>query len=155
MDDDTQDHEDQLMYSENRKNKKSKKSKKKKKKDQKKREIKDLKRTSKEVDTAIHMLGRGLNRIKDIDDMNLRCYMMLDKFAMMTDVRISSLMSGNIPEDDRENLNYHLNNMQSEITNLMSWVMSERHVPSEVLANPIPESDINDSNSERHRRYRE
>lgn len=126
------------------------------KKDRKKRQKKDRKRTGKEIEMAVETFSRVLDRIKRVDDMNLRCYMLLDKFALMMDVGIASLLLGDIPEEAQDTLGHQMESMQNEINIIMDWIMEERHVPNEELANPIPENGINNSaDRDRRRRNRE
>ncbi len=127
------------------------------KKRDKKRKKKNRKQTVKEIEAMITPLSRVLDRIKRVDDMNLRCYMLLDKFALMMDMGIAMAMAmatEDIPEEAEDKLNFQLENIQNEITVIMDWVMSERQIPNEELANPIPESGNNNSSDRAERRRR-
>jgi len=139
MDEDT--HEQELKEQE-RKNKK----------ELKKRNKKERKRSIKEIVRAVSVMARVLDRITRVEDMNLRCYMLLDKFALMMD--IGSLAIADIPEEAQDKLNHHLATKQKEIAVLMDWVMGERQIPHE-MANPIPETNNSSERTERRRRNRE
>jgi len=92
-----------------------------------------------------------MNRMKKTDDMNLRCYMLLDKFITIFDIGIATAIIGDVPDESREKINFCFENIQEEIQTIMGWVMNERQVTaSSELTDPIPESSR--STSERRRR---
>lgn len=123
-------------------------------KDRKKRKKKERKRNVKEIKAAVDACYRVMDRVKRVDDMNLRCYMMLDKFALMMDMAMAALTIGDIPDEARDVLNHQMENIQEEINAIMDWVIAERHVPNEELANPIPENGPNNNSSDRSDRRR-
>ena len=112
------------------------------KKDRKKREKKEKQRRNKELLSLIDLGSTIVERIEKIDDMNLKCYMLLDKIMFLMDAGLFDLtLKDEISEDTREIVNYQIGNMKNIITDVMEWVMSERKVPVVELDNPIPEND--------------
>jgi len=119
--------------------------------DRKKRKKKEKREQCEEIDAILQTCTRVLERLKRVDDMNLRCYMLLEKFATMLDVVITTTVLSDLPEESRVKINFYFDDVHKETQTVMDWVINERQVPgSEELANPIPESDSN-SNSSRRR----
>lgn len=122
------------------------------KKNRKKSEKKKQERNSKEIEAIMQTCDRVLERLKKVDDMNLRCYMFLEKIATMLDIGLATTVLGDIPDESYEKIKYYFENLHNEIGIIMKWVINERQVSASVeLTNPIPE----DAPIDRRRRIRD
>ena len=113
--------------------------KRKRKKDRKKRKKREQKRRAKEIETGLQMIQRVMDRNKQIDDMNLRCYMILDKIILMIDIgRMVVSFLEDLPREADKKLINQIDNIQNEIKILMNWLINERSIDPKELTDPIP-----------------
>ena len=93
----------------------------------------------KDIQSVIHVMHSMLERNKSIEDMNLRCYMMLDKVALMADLVTSPSVMADVSKKYRNALNNQTKLFQEEIILLMNWLISERG--NNELVDPAPETE--------------
>lgn len=100
-------------------------------------ETQEKKQRIREVRAAIDSLCRVIDRLKSIEDMNLRCFMLLDKILIASDVSATILLS---EEDDgtHDEIADSIGKLQKEIMNIMNWLTTERKIET---SNPVPEND--------------
>lgn len=121
------------------------KKQKKQKKERKQREKEQKKKRFNEITNSLAAFGRVVDRLRSIEDMNLRCYMLLDKVLLATDVGLTIIVSDDINGDEinnetRDLIMDNVGKLQIEIETIMDWLMSEKTIQIETT-NPIPESD--------------
>ncbi len=121
-----------------------KKETKRQKKQQKKYLKKEKKREIKEMRTVIQTIKRIFDRMEKVDDMNLRCYMMMDKFLLLLDAGTAVMNMESLPKKERLNFNKQLNTISEQVTCIMKWLVDERKVVGPAVANPIDDTAVND-----------
>jgi len=111
-------------------------------KERKKREQKDAERKAKEIKVGLEAVSRVLDRLKGVDDMNMRCYLLLDKLMLVSELGLTLL-----PTDASDDIKIELRDMigrwQLEFKNIMDWLIAEKKIPLET-ANPIPENNLSE-----------
>ncbi len=111
------------------------------KKDRKKREKQQKEKQIEEIKAALGAFIRITNRIKSTDDMSLRCYLLLDKLVLATDVGAALLSKNYYCPDMNDEISDSLGRLQIEIKIIMDWLMSEKKINAVETTNPLPDSD--------------
>ena len=128
--------------------KEEKAKKKKQKKERKQREKEQKTKYNQQLKSILDGFDRVVGRMKSVEDMNLRCYMFLDKIMLASDIAAALAIPEEEDEDIRIEIMDKIGVLQLEIKNIMDWLMAEKNIPVET-SNPLPESD---TLSERRRR---
>lgn len=118
-------------------------------KDREKKRIKEQKKLDKqykkehlqELKTSLTVFTRLIGRLKDVDDMNLKCYMLLDKILLASDVGSAILINSEDDQDVKDEIMDNVGHLQLEIKSIMNWLMSEKKITPTETTNPIPESE--------------
>jgi len=114
---------------------------KKEKKALKKLEKKERKREIREIQALIQTLKTLFDRMEQIDDMHLRCYMMLDRFTLLMDLSVALLGLSDYSKKVKSGFDRDLKSITNQINTSMVWLMNERKVdPTEAENGPIPEN---------------
>lgn len=119
--------------------------KRKEKKSHKKYKKKNKKRLNREIQTLTTTLDRVFERMQRVDDMSLRCYLLLDKISLVMDVGIGALTFANdIPREAREELEHQRININEEISVLMDWLIRNQEITAPVteMANPLSQPHL-------------
>ena len=125
--------------------KRQKKQRKKEKERQKKYQKKNKKREVRELRTIISTVKRIFDRMDRVDDMNLRCYMMMDKFLLLLDAGTAVMNMESLPKKERTDFNKQLNDISNQVSTIMDWLVDERNVVHQpVAASPISDTAVND-----------
>lgn len=119
--------------------------KRKEKKSHKKYKKKNKKRLNREIQTLTTTLDRVFERMQRVDDMSLRCYLLLDKISLVMDVGIGALtFTNDIPREAREELEHQRININEEISVLMDWLIRNQEITAPVteMANPLSQPHL-------------
>jgi hypothetical protein len=119
------------------------------KKERKKREKQQKEKQIEEIKAALGAFIRITNRLKSTDDISLRCYLLLDKLVLATDIGVALLTTPDYYTDMSDEISDSLGRLQIEIKIIMDWLMSEKKINAAETTNPLPDSD---NISERRRR---
>lgn len=94
-----------------------------------------------EMKAMIQIFYKVVSRMTNSNDMNLRCYTLLDKFMMMMDIVIGSIdiIGKDIDQNESNILKSQLEAIQLEIGNVMTWVIRDRDICTNVteMTHPI------------------
>lgn len=114
---------------------------KKEKKALKKLEKKERKREIREIQALIQTLKTLFDRMEQIDDMHLRCYMMLDRFTLLMDLSTALLGLSDYSKKVKNGFHRDLKTITNQINASMVWLMNERRVdPAEAVNGPLAEN---------------
>jgi len=110
-------------------------------KERKQREREQKNRHDREIKNSCAAFGRVVDRMKSIEDMNLRCYMLLDKVLLASDAGLTMMMMDEADDETLDEIMSNIGKFQIEVKNIMDWLMSDKKIPIETT-NPIPESEM-------------
>jgi hypothetical protein len=111
------------------------------KKERKKRKKKEEKANLHIIIAVLKMLEKIVADNKNTNDMNLRCYLMIYNIALvLKTVPMSLTLSGGFPKESYETITKRLEPIQSELNDIMNWVIGGRVIPE--FADPLTDQTI-------------